>query len=479
MLTKVRDLLFWHRQRDIEALSAEPRNLTGAFRAERSGLPIELSTTGRKLRLYPECHINGGPNASQHWILTEGDRYFTGPAQFVRLEPGQKIVQGAKTALGAEQPAAPGASLRSRIEIENSDGCILLRRLSGDEQILARYIEDPDEVSRPLASRLDNLKQVRRLMGGAISLARPDQALVAVEQVNAILSKEVYRPLDQDGFPGGLLELPGEPTPVILGDLHARVDNLLKVLSEGGLLSALSQGEAILVLLGDAVHPEDEDELEQMDSSLLMLDLIVCLKIAYPRNVFYLRGNHDSFDEEVGKSGVAQGVLLRRRARELRGERYEAALARFFDLLPYAVKSSDFIACHGGPPLGKTTREALINIRHHPGLARELTWNRPRRPGNAVGYSKRSVKAFRKALGADVGTPFIVGHTPLSAEGTLWLEAGGIANHHILYSARRHKVAAFVRVDGRLVPLEYSGESLIASVNSLTLEDDIQVARAS
>jgi hypothetical protein len=88
------------------------------------------------------------------------------------------------------------------------------------------------------------------------------------------------------------------------------------------------------------------------------------------------------------------------------------------------------------------------------------------------------VRAFRKALGAKEGTPFIVGHTPLSSEGTLWLDAGGVANHHIIYSARPRKVAAFVRANNRLVPIEYSGVNLIAFANSLSVEDDPRATQA-
>ena len=157
----------------------------------------------------------------------------------------------------------------------------------------------------------------------------------------------------------GLLDLPGEPTPIIIGDLHAQLDNLLKILSQDGYLDALECGDAYLLFLGDIVHREDDGELEEMDSSLLVLDLVFKLKIHFTKNVFYLRGNHEIFDDKVGKGGVPQARLLWQRCRERRGTKYAERLAECFDLLAYVAKTKDFIACHAGPP----RREASLRTR--------------------------------------------------------------------------------------------------------------------
>jgi hypothetical protein len=49
---------------------------------------------------------------------------------------------------------------------------------------------------------------------------------------------------------------------------------------------------------------------------------------------------------------------------------------------------------------------------------------------------------LRRRLGVDPDTPFVVGHTPLSPDDTLWLDAGGIENHHVLFGAIRTKSAS-------------------------------------
>lgn len=207
-----------------------------------------------------------------------------------------------------------------------------------------------------------------------------------------------------------------------------------------------------------------------MDSSLLTLDLLCKLKVHFPKGIFLLRGNHESFDGDVGKGGVPQARLLWQHARSLRGKKYARQLAECFDLLAYLARSRDFVACHAGPPRRKTSFQNLIDLPDDPRLAREILWGRLRRTGRPDGYAKRDVKAFREAVGARKGTPFIVSHTPLSRTGTIWTDAGDIPGHHILYSANPERLAVFVRSGGTMIPLEFPGEPLLDFVNDLETE---------
>jgi hypothetical protein len=339
--------------------------------------------------------------------------------------------------------------------------------LDGEAYTAVSCVDDPDEVHRLSDRRLKGLKRLRRIFGGPIELLAEDEARATLEQVIQIFQDEAGRPKDSRGQPGGILELPGKQTPILVGDVHAQIDNFLTVLSAGGTLDALRRGDAYLLMLGDAVHRETEGELDEMDSSLLILDLIFKLKIHFPNNVFYLRGDHESFDEEVSKGGVPQGQLLQARARELRGKHYAKQLATCFELLPYVALSDDFIACHAGPPRRKVSRQRLIDIRDHPKLARDLLWNRLQRPSRLDGYTKKDVKAFRAALGADKHTPLIVAHTRLSQSETVWTDAGKIKNHHIVFTANTDKLAVFIRAEQAMVPLEYPVEPLLNLVNGL------------
>ena len=107
---------------------------------------------------------------------------------------------------------------------------------------------------------------------------------------------------------------------------------------------------ATLVILGDAVHSENIDEMDKFETSMLIMDLIFRLKLRFPENFFYIRGNHDSFDPEINKNGFLQGALFREMLIENRGPEYAAADAEFYDRLPYIICSDTFIACHAGPP---------------------------------------------------------------------------------------------------------------------------------
>ena len=130
-------------------------------------------------------------------------------------------------------------------------------------------------------------------------------------------------------------------------------------------------------------------------------------------------------------------------------------MALFYQLSPLLVITPDFIACHASPPRTAVSRETLVNARQFPDVVHELTWGRRKTPNWPVGYSRSDVKRFRKSLGVEEARPFIVAHYPQSAQGTLWLDAGEIPNHHIVYSARSDRVALFTRIDGELLSQVY------------------------
>ncbi|MBI4878866.1 MAG: metallophosphoesterase [Planctomycetes bacterium] len=155
-------------------------------------------------------------------------------------------------------------------------------------------------------------------------------------------------------------------TPILVGDLHARADNLLSILGSNAFFRGLEQGAAAMILLGDAVHPEEEDALARMDSSVLMMDLVFALKLRFPERFFYVVGNHDSFSPEIAKAGVRQSLLWSEHVRAARGSEYHEELARFYSLCPLIACSKDFIACHGGAPRAEMTRELLIGAREPP-----------------------------------------------------------------------------------------------------------------
>ena len=196
------------------------------------------------------------------------------------------------------------------------------------------------------------------------------------------------------------------------------------------------------------------------------MDLILKLKLAFPGQVFFIMGNHDSFSPDVMKGGVPQSILWEKRLTQLRGKEYCQELALFYRQSPLLVLSEDFVACHAGPPCSKVSLETLIEARQFPKLVHELTWNRIKSRGWPLGYRRGDVKRFRKSLGLDESVHFIVAHYPQSKKGTLWLNVDEIPNHHILYSARSDQVGLFTRVNGEMTPQIYPAEVLLEMVSS-------------
>jgi hypothetical protein len=276
---------------------------------------------------------------------------------------------------------------------------------------------------------------------------------------------EVGHHKDALGNSGGILELADNVTPILVGDLHARIDNLLTILSENAVLDGMEKGTTALIILGDAVHPEEPGCLEDMESSLLIMDLIFRMKLRFPDNVFYTIGNHDSFLHEIMKRGVPQGLLWEKHVLSSRGEEYKAGLELFYQQSPLLVVSRDFIACHAGPARRKVSRQILVDAHQFPDIVHDMTWNRVRTTAFPAGYTRSDVRQFRKGLDVGKDTPFIVGHHPCSVDETLWLNVGQINQHHVVISSRPGRVGTFIGIDGKMVPQIYPVEALTTWLN--------------
>ncbi len=139
----------------------------------------------------------------------------------------------------------------------------------------------------------------------------------------------------------------------------------------------------------------------------------------------------------------------------------------YYDQLPDEVLSTDFLACHASPPSRRVNLEMLINATENQGLMEQLIHNRIKRPIYPGGYALRDVKRFRSGLGLEPNLPFIVSHNPLTETETLWLNAGNIENHHIVFSANLHLIGVFTRIDNGMIPLSYNTEPLLEAINAL------------
>ncbi|MGB5832065.1 MAG: metallophosphoesterase [Thiohalocapsa sp.] len=439
-------------------------------RVPAPAMPLQLllgGEDGYRLQLEPEVVVDadGRFHRNGSYLLFDPITFFSSISGFVRLSAGESVTLGRDDLLQRLLLQYPDEVDRNHLRLKLTGKGLAMKKKSTTHGACITPLTEISTADRAVHWRIAKIKRLAKVIGVPIDSIPRDEALDLLERVIEVMEREAYRVPTQDGAPGGLLQLPVKPAPVFIGDLHARIDNLLVVLTQNGFLEALEDGSAMLILVGDAVQPDEPGREDEMDTSMLLMDLIFRLKLKYPQRVFYLRGNHDSFAEDISKGGVPQGLLWEKALHDQRGAKYRDAMQRLYDLLPYVAVSPQFVCCHAGPPTMKVTRKDLINAHRNPKLQHQLTHLRLRKPGSPTGYNRGDLKRFRKRLGVASNTPVVVGHTPMSVDDTCWLNAGGIEHHHILFGAHPGKIGLITRPGKRLLPLRYPVEPLVQVYN--------------
>jgi len=255
-----------------------------------------------------------------------------------------------------------------------------------------------------------------------------------------IVNNYKYRLKTKRNKPGGVLEIPKSLNPIIVGDLHGCKNNLELILKHNGNLNDIKKNKSILIILGDALHNDQTGEMMEMKSSLDTLEYLLEILNTYPDNVIYIRGNHDTFDERLRKSSIAQGLEFHKYLLKNRNEQSVDELEEFFEALPMFIIGDGYVITHAGPVRGGTTKEELINIKDDENKYMQLLWNRIhefRGNPSLKEYGESDIKKTLEKLNLPPDTHFIVGHNPLWNYGDgsgIWLNALGFKNHHIIYS---------------------------------------------
>jgi hypothetical protein len=441
-------------------------------RVPTPALPLQLllgGEDGYRLHLDPEVAIDadGHFHPTGDYLLFDPTSYFNGISGFIRLTTGNSVTLGRRDLLQRLLLDFPKVVEDKHLRLKLNDNGLALKKKSSKQGACVGPITDRDMFDRMSRWRRRKIERLAKVLGSPIECPSRSEAQALIERVIACMENEPYRVRADDGRPGGLLRLPGRPAPIFVGDLHARIDNLLVILTQNGFLEALQDGSGMLILVGDAVHPDEPGMEEEMDMSMLLMDLIFRLKLLFPGRVFYLRGNHDSFAEDISKGGVPQGLLWEKALHDRRGPGYRDSMQRIYDLMPYVAVSHQFVACHAGAPTMKVSQEDLIHVHDNPALQYQLTHLRLRKPNSPSGYSRAHVARLRRRLGVPPDAAFVVGHTPLSSEDTYWLNAGGIEHHHVLFGANPNTVGVITRPKQHLLPLKYPVEPLLAVYNRL------------
>lgn len=440
-----------------------PASLTDTVRIAWRTEPLILKLGRIDLECHPDLTIDGDtPDGLREWII----RSASGPEEnipgFLRIGVGETVVLGRSSDFQASCFGYDRSVANQHVKIGNRKGDLKIQSLDWDRKTELSIMTPPIPIC---VARRERLLRLPTVLEHPILPFNDDEALDKLKQVNRIVSAEAYRELDDEGDPGGVLHIPDDIPVVMMGDVHARVENILRVLTEGSVLARLERGKVCLIFLGDLLHSEADGELEDMSSSIFVLDLFCMLKLRFPKQIFYIHGNHESFSDDVGKGGVLQGLVFRRHVKKLRGKPYLKEVQALFDNLAYVVCGNRFAACHGAPVRSQVDRKTLVNIRRYPGLQYEIVWNRLRQSNRPAGYGKGSVKRFRQTLDLPKHASFVVAHNPQSVDGTLWLNVGDIEGHHIVYSARTDRLAVMVFSGGNAWPLLLIPDPALAALN--------------
>lgn len=262
-----------------------------------------------------------------------------------------------------------------------------------------------------------------------------------IAKVISIVENNANRPKSSTGIPGGLLDYSDDPRPVVvIGDLHGAIDNLKAIIDHNDNRTKLEKGELLVVIIGDGVHNDQTGQMKEMESSLLVLEEIFHLILTYGENVIYIRGNHDTFDENIAKSAVKQGEEFRRYLEVHRDEKYIDAVEEFFEALPMFIIGNGYVITHAGPVRHGCTRQELIDIKDNSDYYHQLMWNRLhefRGTPSLKEYGEDDIRRMLEKLHLPTDTPFIVGHNPMWRTGNdtgIWRDIIGIKNHIIIYS---------------------------------------------
>jgi len=151
------------------------------------------------------------------------------------------------------------------------------------------------------------------------------------ERVSRLTRKEVQELLEEaervfEEEPK-LVEIPAAGQIIFVGDTHGDFDATRLICKR------YLSGDSRLVFLGDYV--------DRGKDSKANIDYLLCLKLAYPGNIFLLQGNHEGY----GVIRVYPADFWEATDKELR-ESYERVLIK----LPLAVSASSIIGLHGALP---------------------------------------------------------------------------------------------------------------------------------
>jgi hypothetical protein len=433
-------------------------------------VPLQLllgGEEGYRLHLYPELALDPSGHLIHQgsYLLVDPLTYFSDISGFVRLCEGDSLMLGREDPLQRRLLRYPRTIATRHLRLKLSAAGLALKRQTGRAGACVAPLLDTDLTERMARWRMRQIEHLARVLGGPIEPLPRTAALEQIERIIALMEQEPYRALNHGGRPGGLLVLPDRASPIFVGDLRGRVDNLLVILTQNSVLQALEEGSATLIILGNAVHPAQPEQAAEMGSSMLMMDLIFRLKLRFPERVFYLRGYHDSFSADISHAGLPQGSLWEDAVHQARGPRYRDAMRRFYTQLPLVAVTTGYLAAAGDPPIGAHGWQSLVDIDRQPALADRIVRSDRSSDGTGREIRRRDLIRLFQQLGLSDRATCVLGTAPKAARMAGDAPRQGALPQQRVFSADSDWVDALPRAHRRLLPLSYPTEPLLDAYN--------------
>ena len=234
---------------------------------------------------------------------------------------------------------------------------------------------------------------------------------------------------------------------IIIQDIHARTDfiknilnytitpelNFIKTAKQISVYQALKKNKIRIICVGDALHTEINTierwkniqiefskniftgpaaTLEARDCFNTLFALLL-LKISFPNNFHFLKGNHENIYNTTGDGDYSfrkiadEGNTLKRFIQNYYGEDILYLISYYEKSLPLISITKQCVISHAEPRTSYTKNE-LINAKQNPQIIEDLTWT-----NNDEAEENSVKKIIKNLLGTNSKAIYFAGHRPV------------------------------------------------------------------